>query len=59
MRKYGEDDVKNVLSNVLEFALEQLLIPGQVENYVLIVNLDDAGMSDIGVAVILFSRSKK
>lgn len=59
MRKYGEDDVKNVLSNVLEFALEQLLVPGQVENYVLIVNLDDAGMSDIGVAVILFSRSKK
>lgn len=35
-----------ILNTLLEYALDHLLIAGQVENYILIINLDDAGLSD-------------
>lgn len=34
------------------------MVPGQVENYVLIINLDDAGWSDKSVLIFLYSQSK-
>lgn len=49
MKKYSEEIVPVILNKLLEYALEHLLIPGQVENYILIINLDDAGFSDKSV----------
>jgi hypothetical protein len=49
MKSYTEETVQGMLNNLLEFCLDSLLIPGQVENYVLFINLDGAGISDRGV----------
>lgn len=43
--KFTEDDVETIplaLVVMMEFMIEELLIPGQVENYILIMNLEAA-----------------
>ena len=43
--KFSEEDVKTIplaLVVIMEFMLAELLIPGQVENYILIMNLAEA-----------------
>jgi hypothetical protein len=51
MKAYPEETVQGMLNSLLEYCLDHLLIPGQVENYVLFINLDDAGISDRNVRV--------
>ena len=50
--KFKEEDINDIpaiLMVLIEFMIKELLIPGQVENYVLILNLEafSMGMKDV------------
>ena len=44
-----DESIQNTLVVIMEFMVNQLLVEGQVENYVLIMNLEKATFSLRGV----------
>lgn len=47
------DSIQNALVIIMEFMIKELLIEGQVENYVLIMNLEEATFGLRGVISLL------
>ena len=44
---YTQEDVKQSIIYLLLYIMKYLFIPGQIENWVILVNFDDVGISDI------------
>lgn len=58
--KFDADDVDTipkVLAVVMEFLINNLLIEGQVENYILVMNLQEANFSQRNVSPFLCRSS--
>lgn len=48
-------DLENILDSVtylLNFVIEYLMLPGQVENWVFIIDLNKTGLSDLPISVM-------
>jgi hypothetical protein len=48
-----------MLNNLLEYCIDNLLIEGQVENYILLINLKDSGLGDSKVIILLIKAVLK
>ena len=57
---FSNSDIVNVCLFVCQFAVNNLLIPGQIENWIILVDFDGVGLSDVGnFRKILSSLSKQ
>lgn len=58
--KFDADDMDTIpkmLAVIMEFLINNLLIEGQVENYILVMNLQEANFSQRNVRVFLCRSS--
>ena len=47
-QNYTFDDISQAIIYLTNYVIKYLLIPGQIENWIVIVDFDDVGLSDIG-----------
>ena len=47
-QNYTFDDISRAIIYLTNYAIKYLLIPGQIENWIVIVDFDNVGLSDIG-----------
>ena len=47
-QKYSFDDINGSIIYLMNYIIKYLLIPGQIENWIVLVDFEDAGISDIG-----------
>ena len=58
--KYTFDDINNCIVYLMNYVMEYLLIPGQIENWIIFVDLEGIGISDLGdFKKILTTLSKR
>ena len=47
-KKYSFDDINEAIIYLMNYIIKYILIPGQIENWIVFVDFEDVGISDIG-----------
>lgn len=58
-QKYTFDDINQSIVYLMNYIIKYLLIPGQIENWIIFVDFEEAGISDIGEFTKILSTLSK